>query len=223
MEYPTFLCLGVRAPCGHLQHSPAPGRRATSSPGFTLSSSCGATSPRGRASPWEGSSGKPRALQAQPESHICKPSKHHLIGPSGPFEPAEGKVQLRCSAGRARFTQMEALAETTAKIPATDPFHTSEKRERNGRGRPKQTGFGKLEAMGWNFQLFLPCTLILGSSLRSEKHELSTWTLLGSRLLQKTASSPPPPAPVTKQALFPIPPVLFPWTVGFFFFFLVGG
>lgn len=50
---------------------------------------------------------------------------------------------------------MEELAETTEEIPATDPFHTSEKRKRNGRGRPKQTGFGKLEAVGWNFQLFL--------------------------------------------------------------------
>lgn len=59
------------------------------------------------------------------------------------------------SAGRAEFIQMEELAETTEEIPATDPFHTSEKRERNGRGGPKQTGFGKLEAVGWNFQLFL--------------------------------------------------------------------
>lgn len=62
---------------------------------------------------------------------------------------------LHCSVGRAEFIQMEELAETTEQIPATNPFHTSEKRERNGRGGPTQTGFGKLEAVGWNFQLFL--------------------------------------------------------------------
>lgn len=71
------------------------------------------------------------------------------------FEPAEEKVLLHRSIGKAEFVQMEELAETTEQIPATNPFHTSEKRERNGGGRPKQTGIGKLEAVGWNFQLLL--------------------------------------------------------------------
>ena len=119
--------------------------------GFTLSPCCLATSPRGRAGPWEGSTVKPHTLN--PRARLT-----HLQAFRAPlnraFEPAEEKVLLNCSAGRAEFIQMGELAETTEQIPATNPFPTSEKRERNGRGRPKQTGFGKLEAVGWNFQLF---------------------------------------------------------------------
>lgn len=71
-------------------------------------------------------------------------------------EPAEEKVLLKSWIGRVKFMQIEELAETTEQIPATSPFHTSEKkRERNGRGRPKQIGFGKLETVGWKFYIFL--------------------------------------------------------------------
>jgi hypothetical protein len=39
-------------------------------------------------------------------------------------------VLLKHWIGRVKFMQMEELAETTEQIPATNPFHTSEKRER---------------------------------------------------------------------------------------------
>lgn len=175
---------------------------------FTLSSSCLATSPRGRAGPWEGSTVKPHTSITQPASHICKPSKYHLIGPSSPFEPAEEKVLLNCSVGRAEFIQMEELAETTEQIPATNPFHTSEKRERNGRGRPKQTSFGKLEAVGWNFQLFLFFSHSFWGACSSQK---SRTLLLGFGLLQKKGSS----FPITKQALFPTSSAKFSWNLSF--------
>lgn len=100
---------------------------------------------------------------------------------------------------------MEELAETTEQIPATNPFHTSEKRERNGGGGPKQTGFGKLEAVGWNFQLFLFFShSFLGSLLPLEKQNVK---LCGLSLPQKEGSS----LPITKPALFPAPSAQFPW------------
>lgn len=150
---------------------------------FILSSSYSATSPRGRAGPREGSTVKPHTRHHGASITHLQAFKVPL---NRTFEPAEEKVLLNCLVGRAEFIQMGELAETTEQIPTTKPFHASEKRERNGRGGPKQTGFGKLEAVGWNFQLFLFSShSFLGSLLHSEKQRLSTFTLLGFSLLQK--------------------------------------
>lgn len=118
-----------------------------------------------------------------PASHICKLSEYHLIGA---FEPAEEKVLLNCSIGRAEFIQMGELAETTEQIPATNPFHTSEKRERNGRGQAKAK-----QALE-NLKLwaeFLSCSRSPNTQFRElgplRKRKLSPFTPLRFSLLQK--------------------------------------
>lgn len=99
--------------------------------GLTLPSSCLATSPKGRASPWEGSTAEPHALQHTASITHLQAFKVPLrtfasLGASW-RESAAGPLGW---VGRAEFIQMGELVETTEQIPATNPFHTSEKKRK---------------------------------------------------------------------------------------------
>lgn len=103
---------------------------------------------------------------AQPASHVCEPS--------GPFGLAEEKGLLRCScsAGRAEFTQMEELRRPQNKYQQPTHFTLLKKRERNGRGGPKQTGPAQPGAAGWNPQLCLLLSHVSEGAARLRGAEL---------------------------------------------------